>query len=174
MFLKRDVSILRGTPVSRLSLAAWVVIWLAWTGAEAASWIVGLPMLAAAMVFLGLLESSAVRVRAGGLPRLAGFFLFESLRGGWDVARRALSRDMGLRPDLQDYDTVLNEGPARVFLINCISLMPGTATVEREEGHLKLHVLDGQIDCVGEVRRLESRVAEIFAEVDESREGVQK
>lgn len=162
--MKRQATAAGEIPFPRLSMAAWILIWLVWTGGEPAGWIIGLPMLAGAFLLLQQLGAPRLRLSAVGLARLIGFFLFESLRGGWDVARRALRRDMRLCPDLHDYDTRLCEGPARVFLINCISLMPGTATVEREEGHLKLHVLDDRNDYVAEVRALESRVATIFAD----------
>ncbi len=169
--MKPDVSAPLKANVFRNSLLVWVMIWLFWTEAEAVSWIIGLPILAAAAMLVRRLESPEVCLRVGCLPRFAGFFLFESIRGGWDVARRALARDMRLQPEMINFDTVLDDGPARVFLINCISLMPGTATVEHDEGHLKLHVLDGASDCETEIRRLEAQVATLFGDAGQNYKG---
>ncbi len=137
-------------------------LWAAWTAAETGGWIIGLPIIIAGFFLLTRLPTDPLRLRPAALVPFGLYFLRESVRGGWNVSRRALRRQVRLQPDLIQYDTRLPEGPARVFLINCISLMPGTATVEREEGHLKLHVLDHTQDCAPELRRLERHVAALF------------
>ena len=67
----------------------------------------------------------------------AGYFLRESLRGGWDVARRALSPALPMSPALVRFLLRLPPGSARWLFCNTISLLPGTAVVAiRARKHL--------------------------------------
>ena len=65
----------------------------------------------------------------GGALDFAGFFLRESVRGGWDVARRAISPGLALSPAIVCYSFHLPPGPSRLFFCSAISLLPGTAVV---------------------------------------------
>lgn len=142
--------------------AGLALLWLVLTGGESASWLVGVPVvLAAAWLWLRL-GGRAIRFQAAALPALVLFFVRYSVKGGWDVAKRVFSRAGNLRPELVPFDTKLPEGPARILLINCISLMPGTATVDREEGHLRLHVLDVSQPHELDIRALERLIARLF------------
>jgi multicomponent Na+:H+ antiporter subunit E len=96
------------------------------------------------------------------LPLLP-FFLWESLRGGIDVARRALHPDLPLRPALLRYRTGLAEGAPRIFLVHCVSLLPGTLSAALEGDTLMVQVLDAGAPVEEELAALEARVGRLFA-----------
>ena len=157
---------------SRRGLRVWAAsshavvfaaLWWALTGGAADSWLVGVPSILAATV-----ASQRLWHRRTGwwsplaLLRFAVFFLRESVRGGVDVARRALHPDLPLHPGLVRLESRLPPGPPEVFLMNALSLMPGTLGVELRGTALTLHVLDEHSPVVEETRRLETLIAAIF------------
>jgi multicomponent Na+:H+ antiporter subunit E len=89
------------------------------------------------------------------------FFLWRSLQGGVDVARRAFHPRMPITPELLDYPLRLPPGLPRVMLANIVSLLPGTlsATLNREV--LKIHVLDGEAALLANLDTLEERVGKV-------------
>lgn len=147
----------------RARLMLMALLWLGLNGADGKAWIVGGPVvLAATWISVQLLPSGTWRWSVGGAIRFLGFFLRESWRGGWDVARRALSPKLPLAPALTDYAPRLPAGPALWFFCNAISLLPGTALVAIERGCLVVHVLDAAPGVQHALRRLEERVADLF------------
>ncbi len=95
------------------------------------------------------------------LPRLLPFFLWESLRGGVDVALRAFRPRLPLSPAMIDYPLRLPPGPAAVMMASLVSLMPGTLAIISGSG-LRVHVLDDASDYRHDLERLEAQVARVF------------
>lgn len=95
------------------------------------------------------------------LPLLLPFFLWQSLRGGVDVALRALKPRLPLAPAMMDYRLRLPPGPAPVMMASLVSLMPGTLAMISGT-RLKVHVLDARRDYSDELERLEALVARVF------------
>jgi len=148
--------------LARLALLA--LIWLGFNGADWRSWIVGGPMvLAAAWLSLRLLPARTWHWSVGGAIRFGGYFLRESLRGGWGVARHALSAPLVISPGLLFYRIHLPPGPSRLFFCSAISLLPGTAVVAIAESTICVHVLDDSASVEEELRGLERRVGALFA-----------
>ena len=147
--------------VARGTLMA--VMWLGFNGTDWSSWMVGGPMvLAAAWLSIRLLPAITWHWSVGGAIRFGGYFLWESLRGGWGVARHALSARLAISPGLLRYQFRLPPGPARWFFCNTISLLPGTAVVAVEGDSLCAHVLDLSPQSAQELRDLEGRIAALF------------
>jgi multicomponent Na+:H+ antiporter subunit E len=146
-----------------LRVVLLAAFWFCLNGTELKSWAVGAPtVLAAAWISLRLLPSTSWRV---GLPAAAyfvGYFMRESLQGGWDVARRALSPDLPLSPGILCFAVRLPVGTARWFFCHTISLLPGTAVVAIERDRLRVHVLQLTPHVEGRLRDLEERVARLF------------
>ncbi len=122
--------------------ALCAVIWLALTRADPGGLLPGAAVVVVAVwLSLRLLPARhplALWRLVLHLPR----FLAGSITGGLDVARRALSRDMGLRPGWITLRADLPPG-GRVALGAEVSLMPGTlAAGSRSDGQLLVHVLD--------------------------------
>jgi multicomponent Na+:H+ antiporter subunit E len=77
--------------------------------------------------------------------RLAAFFAYfvrESLRGGIDVAWRALHPAMPIAPAVVEFRTALPPGLPQAVMLGVISLLPGTLSVWLAEGgRLQVHAL---------------------------------
>jgi multicomponent Na+:H+ antiporter subunit E len=145
-------------------LALMALIWLGLNGADWSSWIVGGPVaFAAAWISVQLLPAISWHWSVGGALAFAGFFLRESVRGGWDVARRALAPGLALAPAIVCHSFQLPPGPSRLFFCSAISLLPGTAVVAIADRSICVHVLDHSTSVEEELRELERRVGALFA-----------
>lgn len=136
----------------------WLVLTEGAVAPIAASLIVAPALLAAFL--LG--RPPGARLRLVGLLRFIPFFLWESLRGGIDVAWRALNPRMPLAPALVEYPLRLTDRRERVLLANVLSLVPGTASAELGKDRIRLHVLDVRLPIERTVRRAEANVAAVF------------
>jgi multicomponent Na+:H+ antiporter subunit E len=144
-------------------VALMALIWIGLNGTDGNSWIVGGPMvLASAWLSDRMLSATPLRWSLRGVIRFGGYFLWESLRGGWGVARFALSARPAFSPGFLCYKFRIQDGPARWFFCNTISLMPGTAVVTIEGDSLCAHVLDLSPQSAEELTGLERRIAALF------------
>ena len=135
-------------------------IWIILTGADISSWVVGVPtILITAGLSLRLTPPSSLRISLTGALHFTVFFLRQSFLGGIDVMRRALSPRQLLNPGLVPYTTFLPEGPARIFFVNIISLLPGTLSAELDGNHLTIHTLDRDQPIWAGIQSLEYHVA---------------
>lgn len=147
--------------LARLALLA--LIWLGLNGPDWSSWIVGGPVVfAAAWISVNLLPAIPWQWSVSGALAFAGFFLRESVRGGCDVARRAISPGLALSPAIVCHPLHLPPGPSRLFFCSAISLLPGTAVVAIADSNICVHVLDNSSSVEEELRELERRVGALF------------
>jgi multicomponent Na+:H+ antiporter subunit E len=91
---------------------------------------------------LRLLAPGMHPVRPGAIPGLALRFLWWSVIAGVDVARRAFSPRLPLRPGFVTYPTGYPRGSARNAFASLSSLLPGTVPVLDDEQGLLYHCLD--------------------------------
>lgn len=126
-------------------------------------WAISLPTIVLAVAASRFLQPRwQLHLRPLGALRFIGFFLVQSLRAGLDVALRALRPRMRLAPALLEYRLQLPSGPARVFLADTMSLLPGTLSTELRDDCLCLHVLDTRLPIEADLRQVEVRVADLF------------
>ncbi len=114
------------------SSAAWRAIWLLFlwlvlSGADLRD----IPAItgavaAATWTSLRLLEPRGSRGSPRAITQLALRFLYESVIGGADVARRALDPALPLRPGFVAYPIGLPPGAGRNMFATLTSLLPGT------------------------------------------------
>ena len=139
----------------------FALLWWILTEGATNSWLVGVPV-----VLLAVLASEVllpgVSWSLPGAVRFVPFFLWHSLYGGVDVARRALHPRLPISPELFDYRWRLPPGLPRVFMANTVSLLPGTLSAELDEEHLRVHVLDQTGTFVSGLAVVEARVARLF------------
>jgi len=139
----------------------FALLWWILTEGAPNSWLVGVPV-----VLLAVLASEAllpgVSWSLHGAVRFVPFFLWHSLHGGVDVARRALHPRLPISPELFDYRWRLPPGLPRVFMANTVSLLPGTLSAEMDEEYLRVHVLDQTGNFVSGLAVVEARVARLF------------
>lgn len=122
----------------------------------------GVAVAAAAWASLRLWPPATMPIRLAGLPGFLCFFLWNSIRGGIQVAGMALRGRAALQPALIELPVTLPPGGARVLLIYALGLMPGTVGVDMDEAHLRLHVLDERLPVIAEARALEALIARLF------------
>ena len=142
--------------------AVWFcLMWWVITGGRSDSWIIGVPV-----VILATLASVALLPHLHwtwrGLLRMIPFFLWQSLRGGIDVAYRAFHPKLPLAPGIFEYSFRLPKGPGRIVMANIVSLLPGTLSAEISDRCLYVHVLGRTLDICRKLNRLEQRVADLF------------
>ena len=142
------------------------LFWILAEGSVAYPLLGGLIVLAAATTSLALVPAGSFRVRARGLLRFAPWFLAESVRGGLDVAGRALQRHPSLSPGFVDYPVRLSTPAARTFFASAVSLLPGTLSIHLERDALRIHVLDLRDAPGARLKPLEERVGEMFGEAE--------
>lgn len=144
-------------------VVAFGALWWLLAGADAASWVVGLPTVAAAAWAVRRLQAGwAGSVSVLGLLRFVPFFVRESLHGGVDVALRTLSPTMRVRPGFTVFRTELRRDDAIVFLVTCANLLPGTLATDLHEDKLNVHLIDAEAGAEDGLRRLEREIGRIF------------
>jgi multicomponent Na+:H+ antiporter subunit E len=119
------------------------------------------------MVALGVslaLSSAGTTWRAGGLLRFAVRFFVGSIRGGVDVARRALARDLALSPTMIRYRVRLAGVSSTQLFTAAISLMPGTLSVALVGRDLRVHMLVDDPRALRLIERLEWSIARAAGE----------
>lgn len=97
-----------------------------------------------------------------GLLRFVPFFLWQSLRGGLDVAWRAFLPGPPIAPVMLTYRLRLPPGRARAFMVAVNNLLPGTLSAEISRNCLMVHVLDQRRSTGNALAALEVRIAAIF------------
>lgn len=142
---------LSATAIVRAALlfGLWIVID---QSAKPANLAVGaLSAVGATWCSLRLLPPELGRVRLGLLLRLLPRFLWQSLRAGVDVARRAFSPRMTLATGFVRYPVGLPRGSARNAFELIVSLMPGSVPVDEDEASIEFHCLDIQQPVVDQL-----------------------
>ncbi len=95
--------------------AVWfAMLWWVVTIGEPTSWMVGVPaVIAATLMSLMFLPEHPWRWRVQGAARFLGYFLWQSVMGGIDVAWRAFHPRLPLAPGLYRYKLRLPIGTAQ-------------------------------------------------------------
>ncbi|WP_169309518.1 Na+/H+ antiporter subunit E [Rhodomicrobium vannielii] len=138
----------------------FALLWWIMTGGDVASWLVGAPIvLVATLTSASMLSSSSWSLK--GVFSFAAFFVWQSLRGGTDVALRAIDPRLPISPEVIEFPLRVPPGLLRVILANSACLLPGTLSVDLEGEVLKVHVLDGDSNPMAELKNLEWRVIQM-------------
>jgi multicomponent Na+:H+ antiporter subunit E len=154
--------------IRSLLLRTLLFIGLWWILAEGHldGWVLGgVAVAAATLTSIKLLPPGDRPLRLAGLIRFVGFFLWNSLRGGIQVAGMALRGRVALQPGIIELSVTLPRGGTRILLVNALCLMPGTLSVDLDDTSLRLHVLDERLPVVAETRALQAAIAGLFGSV---------
>ena len=101
-----------------------------------------LTALGAAWVSVRLLPRGSAAIRVPALLAYLPHFFLYSVRAAFDVAHRAFSRDMRLRPGYVEYKTGFARGFVRNTFATITSLMPGSLPCADRASTLEYHCLD--------------------------------
>lgn len=144
-------------------LLGFSLLWWVLTEGYPGAWGLGAPIVLLAILTTLLLPSGGDwNWRPAGLARFLPFFLLQSLRGGIDVARRALHPQRPLTPGMFEFRLRLPASPARIFFANTVNLLPGTCIASLQDQLLRVHVLDASLPVAAALRQVEERVAALF------------
>ena len=127
----RDVLKLLG-PLT-LTISALVGLWALLSDGALDGWIIGLPTIAIA-IWAGSRLGTGNTLADVAWPRLLGFapyFLWASVRGGVDVALRAVRPRLDVAPGCLSYQPRLESEPALGMFLSVVCLLPGTLSVRR-------------------------------------------
>jgi multicomponent Na+:H+ antiporter subunit E len=97
-----------------------------------------------------------------GAARFVPFFLWQSIRGGFDTALRALRPSLPIRPDLFAYRSRLPEGAPLTLFARSMSLLPGTLAARISGTEITVHLLDPGSGGRAALPVLEERIAQLF------------
>ena len=114
---------------------------------------------AATWVSLRLLPPAAGCLHFGSLLLLLPHFLWQSVRGGIDVARRVLAPSLPLCPGFISCPLGYPPGLARNTFATITSLLPGTVPCDEVDGVLVYHCLDTRQPVVEQLWEEERRLA---------------
>lgn len=85
-------------------------------------------------------------VRLFTLIKFIPIYAVELFKANWDVAKRALSKDLNINPGIVKISTELKSDYGLAMLAGCITLTPGTITMEvtEEDGksYMYIHWID--------------------------------
>jgi len=144
----------------------FVALWWILAEGRTDGWLLGgIAVVAASWTSIELLPPGKQPIRLTGLIGFLHFFLWNSLRGGMQVAGMAPRGRAALQPGLIELPVTLPPGGARILLVNALSLMPGTLSVDLDDTSLRLHVLDERLPVTAETRALEAAIAGLFGSV---------
>ena len=136
----------------------WIIV-----QGRADAWLIGLPAVAlASWASIRLGGNQLPGLSPGGMVAFITLFLRESVRGGIDVARRTLGPALRIEPGFHRYRLHISHPAARVLLINCTGLLPGTLAADLDGDHVELHLLDTGVNPDLQLQQLEQAVARLF------------
>lgn len=150
-----------GTARLTARAVAFAILWAVLTDGE--GWGIGLPVVIIATA-ASRRVSPAVHLSFTGLLLFLPYFFWNSLRGGFDVAVRAVHPRLPIKPALTRYALRLDSPAARVVMANTVTLLPGTLSAELEGDTLRVHVLYEPDGITTRLETLERRVANLFGE----------
>lgn len=146
-------------------LAIFLGLWLVLSGADPIGLAFGLPTAALAALFsMRLLPPGGREVSLFRLMAMVPGFLAHSVRGGIDVAWRALHPSLPIAPGWLHWRTKLPRGGPRVTLGSELSLLPGTLVAGSRGDVLYVHCLDLRQDVASEIAAEEARIAATIGE----------
>lgn len=146
-----------------IRVPVFAALWWLMVQGRTDAWLIGLPAIVlAAVVASRLGEATLPRLSVPGLIAFLALFLRDSLLGGIDVARRTLGRRLRVAPGFRRFPLRLHDRRARVLLINCIGLLPGTLAADVHGDTAELHLLDIGDDPEPQLRELEGAIARMF------------
>jgi multicomponent Na+:H+ antiporter subunit E len=127
--------------------------------------VIGIPAVATALWAKSRLSDARIQgLSVRGLISFVPYFLWESLKGGVDVALRVLGSRVRVNPGYIDCQLRLARPSARVLIMDLINLLPGILTANVVGNRAKIHALDLGGDHLRSLMDLEERVAALFGE----------
>ncbi len=136
---------------------AWIQLIL---GAVLAYFIAGLSHYLVRERFHQLLKAAMIL----RLPLFCILLFREIILANWDVLRRTFSPRLPISPRIASFESFLSSDLARTTLANCITLTPGTVTLEVDGSRFHVHCISREQEIALQGGRMERLVAWLFAD----------
>jgi len=151
-------------PTALFRLFTLALVWWILTGGQQRDLLVATAVILTATAFsLTIWPPRPGTIRLSGWLGFAPWFFKQSVLGGFDVAMRALQFPMRIEPEIIDYQPRLGESGTILFMWT-VSLLPGTACVNRCDKGLVIHFLQRTGDPKTQLDQLQSRIAALFTD----------
>jgi len=156
----------------------FTLLWLLLNNGEASSWMIGILVVpVATWCAIALFPRPTVTsetevghhqvrhqqtIHLTGLVSFIPFFVWQSLRGGWDIALFAVLPNRRLHQGFIGYTTRLPAGRPQLFFLHVISLLPGTVSADWKGEGLTIHALDTRADNHQALQHCEVKIGSLF------------
>ena len=120
--------------------------------------------LLAGIVSLHMYPPSDFHVRPGAFIAFVPRFLWDSIRGGWDAASRALRPSLPIDPCIVDHPMGRATGPVGIALAYAMSLQPGTMAGDLSPRGLRFHAIDRTARLLRAAADNERRLSRVIRE----------
>ncbi len=97
-------------------------------------------------------------IRVQELPGLSCLFIVALMSGAWNVAQRTLRRDCGLQPVWVNHRFTSRNERVQMLVSLVVGLLPGTLASRIDDGIMRLHVLDRDVEWQTTLVELEQRI----------------
>lgn len=158
-------ALFRRTMEVALQATPFAAIWWGLTGGAPESWLLGAPVVLVATWSSVRLQTPAWwRCRFWGALRFLRYFLVASIRGGIDVAWRALDPRAPLAPGFFEFTMQTEDARARVIFASTVNLLPGTLCAAICDRNFTIHALIVSESQVRALQELERRLVDLLPE----------
>lgn len=146
-----------------------MALWIALMGVAPKDLIVGaLTAIAATWLSLRLLPPALQQVKLSQLCLFMPHFVWQSVRSGWDVARRALDPRLPLRTGIIQYPINYAPGFLRNTFASITSLLPGSVPCGESANALEYHTLDTEQPVAQQLMAEQRALAKVLKDVNEN------
>ncbi|MFQ3246800.1 MAG: multicomponent Na+:H+ antiporter subunit E [Arenicella sp.] len=90
------------------------------------------------------------------------YFAVQSLRGGWEIAKLALSHKLRLSPGFVKYHTNLATESQVFTFMQILSLLPGTVSARQHGRELTIHVMNMETFDAAEIDDCQMRIKKLL------------
>ena len=131
-----------------VTFAICLLLWLFLTASFAADELISGVIISVVVSFIAAPKMkilNGLRLHLGfflGLASYLFYFFGALLKANFDLAKRVISKDMKLNPDVVEIKTTMRSDLGKLFLANSITLTPGTLTVDVIGDSLLVHWID--------------------------------
>lgn len=141
-------------------------LWIVFDGGAPAGFVIGVPSaILAGWLSMRIAPPTNRAWSPSATLSLMGYFLWNSLVAGVDVAVRAFHPKLPLEPGFAACDCEIPAGPNRDLFMAVASLMPGSLPVgEVGDGKIILHCLDTRQPMAAQMTELQRRMKKAWGE----------
>ncbi len=149
-------------------LLAWAVAWVVLVEGREVSTVLIVPgLLLGAVASVWIRRGTAAGAHGARAGQVRGWLMLVAwmvpvlVRGGIDVARRALAPSCPVHPAIVEWEAAGTSRAGRELMAVLVSTMPGTLATSIHGTRMRIHLLDDRLDWQASMRQLEELVGRL-------------